>query len=93
MPGVQGSGGRQCGRGGALSWGLGLTSGQRSLSHVASCGAQDGLAARVESLFHSPSPSLEEPHCDPDWGGVQPRKEPLQGGPSRLAGKSGSPQM
>lgn len=78
---MQGSGGHQCGWGGALSWGLGLTSGQWSLSHVAACSAQDGLAARVEPLFHfpSPTPSLEDPHCDPDWGGVQPRKEPFQG--------------
>lgn len=96
MPGVQGSRGHQCGWSGALSWGLGLTSRRWSLSHVAACSAQDGLAARVEPLFllSLPTPSLEDPHCDPDWGGVQPRKESLQGvsltgaslcGPSRKA--------
>lgn len=80
---MQGSGGDQRGRAGALSWGLGLTSGQSHLSHVASCSAQDGLAARVEppstpppSLIPLPAP--KDPYCDPGGGGVPPREEPLQ---------------
>lgn len=54
--GVQGSEGHQCGWGGALSWGVDLTSGQMSLSHVASYNTQGAWQPESSPSFTLPHP-------------------------------------